>query len=91
MADRIERAIQPFGSLPKLAQPSGNHRAETGAQILSPAARCLDPGGVDVAHLHHRGEGALRFLAAGGDGFGEDARGDLPGEAPASIRPMPPS
>src|SRR3712207_7855030 len=50
---------------------------------LFPAQRGFDPGDVDLAHGHHRGEHALgdgRILVSGA--FQQDARGDLPGVAP---------
>ncbi len=43
-----------------------------------PAAGGFDGGDVDLAHGHHRGKSAFGLRAAGGDGFGERARGDLP-------------
>jgi hypothetical protein len=53
----------------------------------SAADRGLDPGDVDLVHLHHRGEGALGGLAAGSHGVGQDARGNLPGDAPLVLAP----
>lgn len=47
----------------------------------------FDLGDVDFTHLHHRGEGALGFVATGGDRLGQDARGDLPRKAPAVLAP----
>src|SRR5690349_4259264 len=51
------------------------------------AARGFDRGDVDLLHLHHRFEGALRFVAADRQRVGEDAWRDLPGDAPAILAP----
>src|SRR5690606_36433871 len=53
----------------------------------SPAPRRLDRGHVDLLHVHHRVEGALGFSAAGRHDFGQDARCDLPRDAPFVLAP----
>ena len=49
--------------------------------------RCLDGGDVVLLHRHHRREGTLCLTATSRKRFGERARGDLPGEAPAVLAP----
>src|SRR5687768_14684487 len=50
--------------------------------------RAFDRGDVDFAHRHHRLEGALGLgLVGTADRLEQDARGDLPGEAPAVLAP----
>ena len=45
-------------------------------------------GDIDPAHRHHRLEGAPGRRAVGaGDGFAENTRGDLPGDAPFVAAP----
>lgn len=44
----------------------------------APASSGVDRRDVDLAHRHHRREGALRLGAAGGEGQSERARRDLP-------------
>src|ERR1700704_6068412 len=51
------------------------------------ASRRLDFGDVDLLHRHHRVERAPGLSAAGRHRFGQHARGDLPGEAPAVLAP----
>src|SRR3954471_22382327 len=53
----------------------------------SAAARRLDRGDVDLLHAHHRVKRALCFIAAGGEGLGQHARRDLPGDAPLVFAP----
>src|SRR3546814_3433625 len=48
----------------------------------SAAPRRLDRGDVDLLHVHHRIERALGFSATGRHRFGQNARCDLPGDAP---------
>jgi hypothetical protein len=51
--------------------------------LQSAFPRRLDLGDVDLAHLHHRVEGALGGGGIGvGDGFRQRHRRDLPGHAP---------
>src|SRR3954466_7048890 len=49
--------------------------------------RGLDRGDVDLAHRHHRLEGAAPACAAGHGQLEQSARRDLPGEAPAVLAP----
>ena len=52
------------------------------------AAPCgLDHGHIDFLHVHHGVEGAFGFRAACRHGFGQDARGDLPVDAPPVLAP----
>jgi hypothetical protein len=51
------------------------------------AAGGLDLGDVDLLHAHHGLERALGLGAAGGHGFHENARRDLPGDAPLVLAP----
>src|SRR3546814_2243827 len=53
----------------------------------SAAPRRLDRGDVDLLHVHHRIERALGFSAAGRHRFGQNARRDLPGDAPLVLAP----
>src|SRR5688500_16777797 len=52
----------------------------------SPSGR-FDCRDVDLLHRHHCLEGTLGFITTGGKRIGEDARGDLPGQAPAILAP----
>src|SRR5262245_39434771 len=54
---------------------------------LSASPCGFDRRDVDLFHRHHRVEGAFGFGAAGREGVGQDARGDLPGQAPAIFAP----
>src|SRR4051794_37185853 len=54
---------------------------------MSPPPRCLDGGNIDFLHRHHRLEGSPCLIAAGRERVGQNARGDLPGEAPAVLAP----
>lgn len=54
---------------------------------FSPPPRGVDDGDFDLAHRHHRGEGATCFIAAGSEGLGQGARGDLPVNAPSVLAP----
>jgi hypothetical protein len=47
----------------------------------------LDFGDVDLAHVHHRGEDAFGFSAAGGQRVRQHARRDLPGNSSAVFAP----
>ena len=53
----------------------------------SAAAGGLDFGDVDLAHFHHRFEGAFGFSAAGRHRVRQHARRDLPGDSPAVFAP----
>ena len=53
----------------------------------SPPSCGIDPGDVDLLHLHHRLERPLRLRAAGGHRLGQGARRDLPGNAPLVLAP----
>src|SRR5579884_24267 len=54
---------------------------------FSAPPRSVDGGHVDLSHRHHRGEGAARLVAAGGERLGQRARDDLPVYAPAVLAP----
>jgi hypothetical protein len=58
--------------------------------VPSPAAGSLDFGDVDLAHFHHRREGAFGFGAAGVEGVRQHARPDLPEDSPAVFAPAAP-
>src|SRR4051812_23026136 len=53
----------------------------------SPAPCGLDFRDVDLLHGHHGGKSPLRLRAAGGHGFHQRARSDLPRQAPAILAP----
>src|SRR5882757_2430309 len=53
----------------------------------SATPRRLDRRDVDLPHLHHRGECALGFSAAGRHRLHQHARRDLPGDAPSVLAP----
>src|SRR5688572_6172392 len=58
------------------------------AGITSTAARRFDCSDVDLRHLHHRVERALRGSGIGiGDRFRQDDRCDLPGHSPFVLAP----
>src|SRR5579884_1653430 len=52
---------------------------------FSAPPRSVDGGHVDLSHRHHRGEGAARLVAAGGERLGQRARDDLPVYAQRSL------
>lgn len=56
----------------------------------SAAAGGFDFGDVDFSHVHHRGEDASGFSAAGGQRVQQHARRDLPGDVPAVFAPAAP-
>ena len=56
-------------------------------QTLFPPYRRLDFRHVDLAHVHHGGEGALGFFTALAHDIGQDGWGDLPRHAPLVLAP----
>ena len=81
------------------AQAGASRRDELGRVPMAPprrgsscdgtsaAPRRLDRGNVDLLHVHHRIKCALCFIAAGRQRLGQDARRDLPGNAPLVLAP----
>ena len=55
--------------------------------MMSASPHSLDSGDVDFRHRHHRLKGTLCLSAASRKRFGQRARRDLPGEAPAVLTP----
>src|SRR3990167_1300789 len=66
------------------------HTLSAGGSCLA-AHRRLDRGDVDLAHLHHGLERALGHITASGNGLGQDARRDLPRQAPLVLAPAAPA
>src|SRR5215813_7224441 len=58
-----------------------------GQRRTSAASGRRDRGDIDLFHPHHRLECALCFIAASGERLGQDARRDLPGNAPLVFAP----
>src|SRR5262249_60941104 len=54
---------------------------------MSAAPRRLNRGDVDLLHSHHHLKRAFCFIAAGCERLGENARRDLPGDAPLVFAP----
>jgi hypothetical protein len=54
---------------------------------MSAAPRRLNRGDVDLLHSYHRVKRALCFIAADCQRLGQNARCDLPGDAPLVFAP----
>src|SRR6187551_3736540 len=86
---------RPWKSLERLNRKTRPHKSNDAnrahflseVRLPSTTARGIDRGHVDLAHGHHRLEGALCLAAPHGHCFREGARGDLPGKAPAVLTP----
>ena len=63
----------------------GQAHGETASSSSAPSR--FDRSDVDLRHAHHCVESASRFFTAGGQRFGQHARGDLPGETPPVFAP----
>src|SRR5262245_62408607 len=82
-ADAFRRCMSATPGGPAHCRASGS----TARCPRSASPGLLDRGDVDLLHRHHRVEGALGLAAAGRERVGQDARRDLPGQAPAVLAP----